>query len=147
MKAVCLAVPSTAVVAAAAYCLAWVNARDPGSPQWDNRRVEKVLEEFRRDVSAGQLDDAYELTTEAFRKRVSREAFAELARQYRRHYSDSHAHTGSSGSAGPDYLVDRHVNRDAEGRSSTLTIAIRRDKDSIFKPRPPRLGVDEFRVE
>ena len=46
-----------------------------------------VLEEFRKYVSAGQLGDAYELTTGGFRKRVSREGFAESARQYRRRWA------------------------------------------------------------
>jgi Tfp pilus assembly protein PilE len=42
-----------------------------------------VADQFFADVKAGRLNDAYKLTTPAFRERTSREEFEALAGQYR----------------------------------------------------------------
>lgn len=108
-------------------------------------------DEFFEHLHARRIDEAYESTTVSFRNRVSREQFGELARRYAdyralRDNGGGRA-SGSSMSSGSESLIESDYVEIEPGRVLQVTVAIRRERDSIFLRTPPPVKVDDFIVE
>jgi hypothetical protein len=113
----------------------------------------KAYQTFLEDLDADRLDAAYQSTTAAFQKRVSREQFEQTAQRYlafKRKPDARGIESESSGPAGGDHrgpnrMVFTHTLEDQQGtrRQSSITVE---QQDSLLKSRPPPPRVGEFKV-
>jgi hypothetical protein len=137
------------------YYVAWDEEREA---EWNNFD-ESPKQKFCDHLLAGRIDEAYEITTVNFKSHVSREQLTELARKYVAYKKPpERGQTGggssNSGPAGGDRgSLDFQKMTHSEyitmwdGKTTQVTITIRRDPDSILLPKPPPVKVDEFKVE
>jgi hypothetical protein len=129
------------------YWLDWREARR----EWRNRDSAEYLKAygaFLADVRAGRLDEAYQATTSAFRKRVSRTAFEERVNRYldfeRR--PDARGVQAGGGGSGPNQETYTYTMEDGEGKRLQKSVTVKHE-DSFFYRRPPPPRVSEFSVE
>jgi hypothetical protein len=149
-------------LAAGGYCyyLAWDQER---TAAWNNFD-ESAIGKFYDHLLAGRIDEAYEMTTVAFKSRVSREQLAELARKYVAYKNQlvrgpqgllvKGEGASSSGPAGGDrgaldlqHMTQSQYKTMVDGRTTQVTITLRRDPDSIWLRKPPPVKVDDFKIE
>jgi hypothetical protein len=133
-----------------AYYVDWTNARDELRRTEGSTAPQRVHQDFLAAVGGGRLDDAYGLTSAAYKARVSRGRFGELAERYiayRNRPGRTAKGSGGRASWGPDSFTDYEYGIDAEGRYTKVMVKVVREKDSIFYRRPPPLGVGDFTVE
>jgi hypothetical protein len=133
-----------------AYYVGWTNARDELRRTEGSAAPRRVQQDFLAAISARRLEDAYGLTTAAYKARVSWERFVELAERYlayRNRPNRTARGSGGGGSGGLDSFSEYEYGIDAEGRYTKVWVSVGRERDSIFSRRPPPLGVDDFTVE
>jgi hypothetical protein len=136
-----------------AYTVAWADARADRADQQSDGYL-KAHAAFVADVEAGRLEQAYQSTTPAFRRRVSREEFDERARRYRAFKERPPERGGSASSSGPtggDYrgpnqMILSETAEYADGSQTEVSITVVFE-DSFFDRRPPPPRVGDFAVE
>src|SRR3954447_17398780 len=82
------------------YWIAWTDARADRADQQSDGYL-KAHAAFVADIEAGRLEAAYQSTTPAFRRRVSREDFDERARRYLASKARPAERGGGASSSGP----------------------------------------------
>ena len=136
------------------YWVGWEAARQDRRDE-SSGGYSKARWVFLEDIEADRLDAAYESTTAAFQKRVSREAFEERVRRYLAFKERPGAqHIGgpvSGPRAGgdpwdPNRMAVTDTWEDGEGNRLQMSITVVHE-DSILYRRPPPLRVGEFAVE
>jgi hypothetical protein len=133
------------------YYWEWQQVRDEDMRRTSNGSYfSPAREEFLEPLRAGHIDDAYAATTDGFKKRISRERFGELARQYDgyRKAREQQNRGGGAGVSGGGATQTEYEYAEVEkGKTIIITWTIRRDPDSIFLRTPPPVHVDEFKIE
>lgn len=109
--------------------------------QVEHSASDLVVDEFWRHLHAGELAEAYALTTERYRRRTGFEAFAELVRKHP--VLQTGEKRGVSSGSGGDRHTSGRTLVDADGKHFLFQIELRRE-DSLWHPEPPPFRVDEF---
>jgi hypothetical protein len=129
----------------------WVKWQDNRPERYRNGVVlVNVLHGFITDIKQGRWDKAYESTTPAFQRLVSREVFDERARIC----LEFHGKPDARGVAGPvdkhyrskEVVKDTYTLQDAEGNRVEVSTKVVLE-DSIFYLHPPSPRVDDFFVK
>jgi hypothetical protein len=135
------------------YWIAWTDARADRADQESDGYL-KAHAAFVADIEAGRLDQAYQSTTPAFRRRISREEFDERARGYlafKNRPADRGGSASSSGPTGgdvrgPNQMVLSQTSEYSDGTQTEVSITVVFE-DSFFDRRPPPPRVGDFTVE
>jgi hypothetical protein len=135
------------------YWMAWTDARADRADQRSDGYL-KAHAAFLADIEAGRLDQAYQSTTPAFRRRVSREEFDERTRRYlafKERPADRGGGASSSGPAGgdvrgPNQMILSQTADHADGTRTEVSVTVVFE-DSFFDRRPPPPQVGDFTVE
>jgi hypothetical protein len=144
--------PVALAAAAFWYYQEWADARTKARASNTGPYPEygPVRRAFYADLLAGRIDEAYVSTTADFRTRVSRARLAGLARKYAAYVNRPPGDRGASGAGASggmyDFLSEYEYAEVAKGRIVQVSLTIRRDRDSIFRRRPPPVKVDDFDV-
>lgn len=127
------------------YWLDWKRAREEMRGQGPDYNT--VYQAFENDLHAGNLDAAYESTTDSFRKRVSREEFERRVRRYLDFEKRPDVRGRQAGhSGGHGWEKSERVLEDAEGNRLRKTVSLTHE-DGFLHRRPPPPRVDDFTAE
>ena len=127
------------------YWLDWKRAREVLRGQ--EPEYHKVHQAFMDHVEAGRVEDAYGLTTDSFRRRVSREEFDQRVRRYLDFEKRPKVWGASAGhSGGHGWEKFERVLEDADGNRLRKSVSLTHE-DGFFHRRPPPPRVDDFTVD
>lgn len=142
------------------YFFLWKESRVEAWRQGENAaNYRKVREAFLGHLRAGEVNQAMALTSRRFQHSVSREQLAELARRFvvLDTQKDAQYLGESEGQSGPpsgdasgiehQYMEFNRQFRYKEGKTITITMQVRREKDSLLRLDAPGFVVDVFDIQ
>jgi hypothetical protein len=145
------ALPIALAAGAVWYYQEWSEARqEEARKSSSSAYFEPARGAFYGDLLAGRIDEAYASTTPDFRIRISRENFAELARNYlafAQRRGQGRGASGAGSTMSSEFLTAYEYSELEPGKIVQVSITVRRDRDSILVRRPPPVKVDDFKVE
>lgn len=134
------------------YWVKWCEHRSEGF--YRSRAYSKLQGDFITNIKQGRIDAAYDATTPAFQRRVSRDEFQKLAQACMEFHSRPDARSVGGTPRGPiergyqakQVVTQSYRLQDAEGNQIDVmtTVLI---EDSIFYLHPPTPRVDDFFVK